>query len=194
MKNTKNAKSYIVNGNACFFFFSDCGDSDANAGMIDDNPGISDHEYAFPIDVATSDYESRFENENPYNNIEEPFEFVRNSCYVDFQEIDVNKLKVTDEYCKVLPKSMRETATSCAATNQARTTFDEYARVLPKSQRHQHGTVHKGGIIDLTKNGPCDSTNANGEKNWIRFIRESRIKSMNIQQLYLGQRGANQCI
>ena len=59
---------------------------------------------------------------------------------------------------------MRDNATSCATTNQARTTFDEYARVLPKSQRHQHGIVHKGGIIDLTKNGPCDSTSANGEK------------------------------
>ena len=31
-------------------------------------------------------------------------------------------------------------------------------------------------------------------KNWIRLTRDSRIKSMNIQQFYLGQRGANQCI
>ena len=94
MKNTKIAKSNIVNGNACFFSYSDCGDNDANAGMIDDNPGISDDENAFPIDAAisggTSDYESRFENENPHNSIEEPFEF-RNSCYVDFRETNVKK-------------------------------------------------------------------------------------------------------
>ena len=136
--------------------------------MIDDQLDISDHEYAFPIDAAisggTSDYESRLENENPYNSIEEPFDFVRNSCYVAFRENNVKKLKVADEYSKVLPKYLRDNAASCATTHRARTKFDEYATVLPKSQRHQHGVVHKGDTIDPTKNGPCDSTNANGEE------------------------------
>ena len=148
------------------FLLSEYGDSDENAGIIDNHPGISDNEYASPneavISGETFGYESRLENENPYNSIEQPFESFRNTSYVDFPENNVAKLKVADEYSKVLPKSMRDNAT----TNQTRTTFGEYATVLPKSERHQNGNVHNGNLIDLNKNAPCDlsSINANDER------------------------------